>query len=129
MNSKYVYNMVNLRGFFLLKWMFLLHIIYLPPFFCFLSTCFTIFCSSIKNARTMRWRTHPAQRDPPYPLESLAAVSALGCVGLLCDVVQGDLATWCLDLADTVGLGGVAVATAVSDTLDHFINLLMGLPC
>merc|ERR1712166_904870 len=30
------------------------------------STCFTIFCSSIRKARTMRARTHLAQREPPY---------------------------------------------------------------
>jgi hypothetical protein len=33
---------------------------------CCLSTFFTIFCSSIKKARTMRWRTHWPHREPPY---------------------------------------------------------------
>lgn len=42
----------------------------IPPlyFFCWdsLSTFFTIFCSSIKKARTMRSRTQLAHLDPPY---------------------------------------------------------------
>merc|ERR1719206_1636782 len=29
-------------------------------------TCLTHFCSSIRNARTTRVRTHVAQREPPY---------------------------------------------------------------
>ena len=32
---------------------------------CCLRTFFTIFCSSIRKARTMRWRTQLPQREPP----------------------------------------------------------------
>ena len=35
-------------------------------FFCFsIIICLTIFCSSIRNARTTRCRTHFAHREPP----------------------------------------------------------------
>jgi len=44
--------------------------VHLPCFFCSFSCVFitfdTIFCSSIKNARTIRLRTQLAHREPPY---------------------------------------------------------------
>ena len=41
-------------------------------FFCFsIIICLTIFCSSMRNARTTRCRTHLAQRLPPYARETV----------------------------------------------------------
>lgn len=38
---------------------------------CAFNTFATIFCSSIRNARTIRSRTHLWQRDPPYVLDTV----------------------------------------------------------
>ena len=41
-------------------------------FFCFsIIICLTIFCSSMRNARTTRCRTHLAQRLPPYARDTV----------------------------------------------------------
>jgi len=33
--------------------------------------CLTIFCSSMRKARTTRWRTQPAHREPPYARDTV----------------------------------------------------------
>lgn len=54
---------------------------------------------------------------PTHALQALAAVTALGAVGLLCHVVHNDLAARGPDLADLVATGVVAVTPTVDDTL------------
>jgi hypothetical protein len=54
------------------EWIFT-HLYFLPPFFSCESfnTFFTIFCSSIKNARTILSRTQLLHREPPYARDTV----------------------------------------------------------
>ena len=76
----------------------------------------TIFCSSTKNARTIRFRTHLAQREPPYALETVRCVllNVLYTFGRKCAIYQSNRdtriytnpimrnAVQCLPLLETV---------------------------
>ena len=62
----------------------------MPPA-CDFSTFFTIFCSSMRNARTTRDLTQLAQREPPYARATVRwrLATFLKAIGRMCLICGG----------------------------------------